>query len=579
MLISVRAVLFAMLPVALAVMVPGSGVGQVETTAEKIGYDDLVAEYGVDLPDGSSTVVALMEAFTGVGSGYLPASSSFPEKTFNDQGEPRDGETAIVSSHSTTSAGRFFGSNSSSPGTDNIDVYSAAYWLGSGGLNVGSNRDPLNQPYKISNHSYTINTDEDFTTSDAASLLQRLDYYIDQNDSLVVGGSSGSFSTNLPAGFAPSFNALSVGKSDGVHGAGPTPSFYFEGRTKVDIVAPEGTPSKATPIVSSVASLLVDAANGNSDAVHVETLKATLLAGATKEEFADWDRTTTRPIDERYGAGQVNAYNSYKIQEGGQFEGSATLGGSILGDLGWDYSDSFESTPINPERYYRFEVGNDQYLNEFSIALSWNIDITDIGPGPNSFIPVPELVNLDLELLDADGNVVDASMSTVDNVEHIYLKDLAPGTYDLKLSGDSDSDFALAWRLSGSALRGDFNLDQQVDIADIDFYSGNLGQVAEGELAKLDLDLDGQVTLADLDLHVTTLVQASDGGFGTTIGDANLDGVTDVLSDGFILISNLGNTETASYATGDFNADNVVDVLGDGFRFIENLIFQTAESN
>ena len=65
---------------------------------------------------------------------------------------------------------------------------------------------------------------------------------------------------------------------------------------------------------------------------------------------------------------------------------------------------------------------------------------------------------------------MDASLSTVDNVEHIYLKDLAPGVYDLKVSGDADSEFALAWRLTGAALPGDFNLDQQVDVVDVDHF-------------------------------------------------------------------------------------------------------------
>ncbi len=568
-----RAVSFTVLPLTLGTLASGVSFGQGETepqtTAQKIGYDDLVAEYGVNLPDGSSTSVALVEAFTGE-SRYLPNPASFPGKTIVDRGQPTPGQTAAVSGHSTGSAVRFFGSGSSSPGTDNIDVFSAGYWLGSAGLNLTSNRDPANQSYKVSSHSYIIRSNSDFGTTEATSLLHRLDYYVDRNDSLVVVGSSNGRTTSLPLGLAPSFNALSVGRSDGNHGAGPT-TFYFEGRTKVDIVAPEGTTSGATPVVASVASLLADAANGNSDAVHVETLKATLLAGATKEQFSDWDRTTTRPLDERYGAGQVNAYHSFKIQEGGQFEGSATLGGNTVGDLGWDYSDSLESTTLNPERYYRFEVGNDQYLNELSIALAWNIDIADVDPSPFSFTPSANLVNLDLELFDSTGNVVDASLSTVDNVEHIYLQDLAPGIYDLKLSGDADSDFALAWRLNGSALAGDFNLDQRVDIADIDFYSGNIDQAAEGELVQLDLDLDGRVTLADLDLHVTTLVQTSDGGFGTTIGDTNLDGVTDVLTDGFALVRNLGKTGNVSYATGDFNADNVVDVLGDGFRLIRGL--------
>ena len=323
-------------------------------------------------------------------------------------------------------------------------------------------------------------------------------------------------------------------------------------------------------MVASVGSLLVDAAGSDPDAIEVETLKATLLAGATKKEFPEWDRTTTRPIDERFGAGEVNAYHSYMIQAGGQQEGSATLGGSTVGELGWDYSDSLESNQASPERYYRFVVGEDQFVNELSIALSWNLDVVDDTAGFNVFFfaPIANLVNLDLELLDASGNVVDASLSTVDNVEHIYLEDLAPGTYDLKLSGNADSDFAIAWRFAGSDLLGDFDLDGDVDVFDIDWYSLRLGQPGQGGVARLDLDGDGQLTQADHDLHILSYIQTSAGDFGTTIGDINLDGVTDVVGDAFTLISNLGRTDSVSYADGDLNADGVVDVIGDAFRSV-----------
>ena len=511
-----------------------------------------------------------MEAFNGGSANYLPRSIVFPDKTINDRGLPPDGETAGESGHSTTSGRNFFGTTGASPETDNIDAFSAGFWLGGGALNFGDNREPLAQPYHVSNHSYILRSGPEFGTAEAELLLQLLDYYIDQNDSLVVVGSSNGMSATLPLGLAPSVNVLAVGRTDGRHGAGPT-TFYFEGRTKVDIVAPADFTSVSSPITASVASFLVDAAAGDPDAIHVETLKATLMAGATKDEFPAWDRTTTRPIDERFGAGEVNVYHSYMIQAGGQYEGTSTLGGSVVGDHGWDYRDSLGS-----ERFYRFEVGDDEYVNEFSIVMVWNVDITDVGVAPFPFLPRPfvpsaNLVNLDLELFDAEGNVVDASLSTVDNVEHIYLKDLAPGVYDLKVSGDADSEFALAWRLTGAALPGDFNLDQQVDVVDVDHFFGSTGQVAEGELARLDLDGDGLVTPADHDLLITSFVQTSAGDFGTTIGDINLDGMTAVLGDAFTLISNIGRVGSVSYAHGDLNCDGVVDVLGDAFRLIGNL--------
>ena len=543
-----------------------------------IGYTALAAELGSSMPDGAGSRIAIVEAFTGGAGNYLPNPATFPGRTINDRGAPPQGETAGVSGHANGSALNFFGPGSSSPATDSIDAYSAGFWLGGGGLNFSANRAPLSQPYNVVNHSYILRSSQNFGVPEAEDLLQRLDYYIDQNETLIVAGSSNGESTTLPLGLVASVNVLAVGRTDGMHGAAET-TFYLPGRTKVDIVSSSiatdsasfSTTSGATPVVASVGSFLVDAAAGDADAIEVETLKATLMAGATKEEFPQWDRTTTRPIDERFGAGEVNVYHSYMIQAGGQYEGTSTLGGSVVGDHGWDYRDSLGS-----ERFYRFVVGDDEYVNEFSIVMVWNVDITDVGVAPLPFLPRPfvpsaNLVNLDLELFDDAGNVVDASLSTVDNVEHIYIKDLAPGTYDLKVSGNADSDFAVAWRFIGSALPGDFNLDQAVDVTDIDHYSGNLGWAAGGELAQLDLDGDGQVTQADHDLHVTTLVQTSGEGFGTVIGDLNLDGQTDVLGDAFVLISNLGSNDSVGYADGDLNADGVIDVLNDAFRLIGNL--------
>ena len=58
---------------------------------------------------------------------------------------------------------------------------------------------------------------------------------------------------------------------------------------------------------------------------------------------------------------------------------------------------------------------------------------------------------------------------------------------------------------------------------------------------------------------------------GTLAGDANLDGVVDVLNDAFTLIANLGNNMATSWSQGDFNGDEVVDVLNDAFTLIGNL--------
>ena len=110
-----------------------------------------------------------------------------------------------------------------------------------------------------------------------------------------------------------------------------------------------------------------------------------------------------------------------------------------------------------------------------------------------------------------------------------------------------------------------------MDADDINYYSGNLGENAVGDLAELDLNGDGEITLADHDLHVTTLVQTSNEETGALIGDIDLDGTVDVLGDAFILVANLGTSGSDFYQQGDLNADQQVNVLGDAFRLVSSL--------
>lgn len=423
-----------------------------QTTLDRIGYTALQQEYGASLPDGSNATVALVEALVGAVQGdptsgtYLPSlTGQLAGKTINDISMSRVG----TSGHSTTSARNLFGSQSSSPGVDNVDVYDASDWLNSQlGIST-TDRIP-----DVSSHSYILLRQSDnpatpqnetFGNAEAANILRRLDYYIGQNDTSVFVGSSNGNSTNLPIGLVPSYNAIAVGRTDGNHGAGET-AFYGLERTKVDIVAPEGTTSAATPRVASVGALLHDAAGSDANASANQTIKATLLAGATIESSfaADWDRTSTRPLDERYGAGQVNAFNSYKIQEGGETNGTLLSGGPAVDDFGWDFKDLADGAS---DRFYEFEVSAVEAAdNELSIALAWNLSVTALDLFDSSFDPSDSLTNYDLRLFDSSNNLVDASLSTVDNVEHIRINDLAAGTYSLQVSGDANDSYGLAWR-------------------------------------------------------------------------------------------------------------------------------------
>ena len=179
---------------------------------------------------------------------------------------------------------------------------------------------------------------------------------------------------------------------------------------------------------------------------------------------------------------------------------------------------------------------------------SEQVDDDDVFTFPNGGLELPANTNLLLQPgIDQSGNNNNNSSASVGlQSMTIRITDDAPG------------------------LAGDFDMDDDVDADDIDFYSGNLGMPAMDDLAQLDLNGDNVVTLADHDLHVTTLVQINGVQSGTLIGDINLDGQVDVLVDAFILINNLG-TNATGWASGDLNADQTVNVLGDAFLLVNNL--------
>ncbi len=79
-------------------------------------------------------------------------------------------------------------------------------------------------------------------------------------------------------------------------------------------------------------------------------------------------------------------------------------------------------------------------------------------------------------------------------------------------------------------------------------------------------------------MHVEQFVMTSNGEVGTRLGDANLDGQVDVLTDASIVVNNLGQ-QVNRYQDGDFDKSGLVDVLGDASIVIDNLGFNNGTSN
>jgi hypothetical protein len=404
----------------------------------EVGYTDLIAEKGAGLEDGTGIVVMQPEGDSG--GNYLPdaTNSEFSGKSFTDG----TGSSSGSNSHATTVGINFYGNTSSmTPGIDNITGYDALDYLVRV-LGFSSGGDPLTQGYDVGNHSYTGSGLSMDATIDFG---RRFDYVINRDNTLMVVAAQNGANNPTPDFFATSYNAITVGVTDGDHSRGPTDK-YGPGRIKPDIVAPSLETSFATPIVGSAAALLRQAGAG-TNAIENEVLKSMLFAGATKEEFAEWDRTTTRPVDDVYGFGELNIYNSYHIFEGGEFAASTANPASEVGLLGWDYGD-FDGTN---DLFYDFEIVVGQTATELSAALVWNIDVIDGNASASVFDASTELANLDLELFDSTGtfmgSLLDASLSTVYNYEHIFFKDLGAGSYTFKISGDLAVDYGFSWRI------------------------------------------------------------------------------------------------------------------------------------
>ncbi len=416
----------------------------------EIGWTQLSSEVGPGLEDGTGIAAAMVEAPSN--GNYMPALGNveFTGKTIV-AGSGASG----TSNHATGMAQTFFGNSISiAPGITQITVYSAGDWLNNvTGLATGS--DPLAHPYRVMNHSWIGNSNN---AAAIIALSQRVDFLAIQNQMTVVAGTNNNSANPFPPILTTPYNAIVVGRSDGNHAAGNTFA-YGPGRSRPDIVAPgrlnvgdPATTSRATAMVSSAAALLHEKASGTG-ADRIDVIRATVLAGATKQEIPNWDRTTTRPLDERYGAGELNIYNSYRILDAGQFSGSTTEPTSSVGFRGWDYQ---ANVAAGGERFYDFSIDSGTKWRDFSIVLTWNMLITDTNPSSSVFAPSELLGDLNLELYDSTGtflgSLLDQSVASIGNIEHLYFANLDAGRYTLRVTSDVSRDYALAWRSTIRAI-------------------------------------------------------------------------------------------------------------------------------
>ena len=313
----------------------------------------------------------------------------------------------------------------------------------------------------------------------------------------IIGGGTGADINGDPSEDYSNFpNYTSRGPTD-------------DGRSKPDIIAPaswmhvpilnsawddfNGT-SISTPIVAGGAALLIDMGLDLGHSTDSKVIKSVLLNSADK--LSNWSHTSTQPLDIAQGAGQMNLENAYH-----QYLPAEQDPGTVS-DVGWDIQQ------INHNSENLYTINGIVLAGEFITAtLAWDRIVTtgteeDIDDVVYSF---DHLDNLDLYLYDADdlSTPLASSISTIDNVEHLYYSAATTGNYVLGVkmaNAPVGSElYALAWSTLAEILDllpGDANNDGVVSADDYGSVQLNFGDTGDINIPG-DANLDGVVSADD----------------------------------------------------------------------------------
>ncbi len=358
--------------------------------------------------------------------------------------------------HAENVAGNFYGiPGGVATNIAHADNYEADYFYDS----VVAATFPANINDRVVNQSFIFTG---MTVSNQEFIDSDYDNYAAKFSTLFISGAGNGGTVSPPA---TCYNGIGVGVSDGSSSIGPTPD---NGRAKPDIIAPGDYTSFSTPYVAGSAAVLMqaglrgDGGNDTNSAADIRTIKSLLLNGAIKP--ADWTNIAPSPLDFRYGAGVLNVFNSYEQLAGGKHgytvSNSVPIGGihpptgatGTVGTLsGWDFNTNSCNTNFDGVNHYYFNVINSSNHSAFTatITLVWNRQQNQ-----------RNINNLDLFLYNAaNSNLVAASTSIVDNVEHIWLPQLPQGRYDLQVlknggtnAVNSSETYALAWEFFSMPL-------------------------------------------------------------------------------------------------------------------------------
>ena len=511
---------FGIAVAATAILSSGNTPADADSTFGTIGLTQL--QLVAPQLTGAGVAVGQVEASTSSSNINLfePNSSNDPGAQFtyfDGSGNSSSSyNSADGSWHANYVASFFYGANGAgvSPGVSHVFVYQEGDYY----FDIYKNYAPASTSSgsipAVVNQSFVYSNE---TPSQITSLDQTWDNYAAEYNTLYVSavgdGGSGFQTSTSPVSYinppSDAYNGIAVAALGGATGIGPT----WDGRSKPDITAPGAYTSYTAPIVSGVATLMEQAgrgtnlsgpvglsasdsaiANGSATAyttaaTDIRTVKALLLNGAVKP--TGWTNSYTvnsgtysynavnanaiTPLDPRYGAGVVNAYNSYENLAGGEHNFTSTTAQSIAAlpsvtsaptanfsgsfsqaasttnpatITGWNLATIAASTTSNAVENYDFNLtGTSLNAWDLTATLTWNKDYNASG-----------INHLMLFLLNSSGQRVASSTSMLDNVQQININpalginSLAPGQYDLAVemlggvNAISTSDtYALAW--------------------------------------------------------------------------------------------------------------------------------------
>lgn len=339
----------------------------------------------------------------------------------------------VESGHANLVGSVFYGASSLgiAPGVQRVRNYEANYYA-----------NPASGPIALKTPLPDVVVNQSWAAGANTLLENNYDEYAATYNVLFVSGMNNAADT--PPAPGSCYNGIGVGTLDRDSSVGPT----SDGRSKPDIVVSGASylVSYVTPAVSGSAALLWQAAARNdgggstaSLATNSSVIKALLLNGAIKP--FGWTNGPTRPLDARWGAGNLNVYNSWQQLRGGR----ASTAGTNANLRGWDSAGLTSIANSVTNRYvFNLATSGGAFVGNATLVWKRTSALT--------------LANFDLYLFGPATNLVASSQSTVDNVEHFFATNLPPGRYELRVVkrasvGPNTDSYALAFDFASTKLQ------------------------------------------------------------------------------------------------------------------------------